>query len=555
MLIIKSSFVKFALYLISLFSQIVFISCTTSISDSIYIRSNQVGFLPEDTKTAIILSKIDLQGKNFSILKNNSEETQYEESITDSPSVYGDFNYCYEIDFSKIKNDGQYKIKLLDVESYPFQIGSSIYNNIRDSLSLFFQTQRCGPTNPILHKPCHLFDVSKIIGYKDSTARDLTGGWHDAGDYVKFLKTTAYTTYLLLFSYEFDSQKFGYDLNNNSVPDILEEAKVGLDWLLRCNVDNQTLVSQVQDESDHNVGWRLPEDDSLRYVRPAFVSVGKNTIGIYAATLALASRIWKNKFYDDEFSLKCLNTAENFYALRNNVQNLDSTFSNHYSEKDFNGKLALASIELFTSTGNKKYLSESIQYGKKAGSDFWWSVGDINSLAHYKIAKYDPYFINYIYNNLVHSLQKSNKSFLREGLEYSWGTTNAFLGVSLQAILYKRLTSSKEFDSLEIYQRDYVLGRNPWGVSFIYGIGSNYAKNLHSQVAFFNHGHLPGALTAGPAPVEILDRYKIERSTNDYSKFNTDKIKYYDNRMDYITNEPTIVGNATALFVFGYFCK
>ena len=135
-----------------------------------------------------------------------------------------------------------------------------------------------------MHQPCHLSDAAKIIGYKDSTARDLTGGWHDAGDYVKFLKTTAYTTYMLLFSYEFDSQKFGYDLDKNDVPDILEEAKVGLDWLLRCNVDNQTLVSQVQNESDHNIGWRLPENDSLQFDRPAFVSIGKNTIGIYSCS-------------------------------------------------------------------------------------------------------------------------------------------------------------------------------------------------------------------------------------------------------------------------------
>lgn len=544
---------KIVLYVVLLFSQIVLISCTSSISDIIYIRSNQVGFLPEDTKTAVILSKIDLQGKNFSILNNNTEEIQLEKSIADTPSVYGDFNFCYEVDFSEIKNSGKYKIKLLDFESYPFQIGSSIYNAVRDSLSLFFQAQRCGPTNPILHQPCHLSDASKIIGYKDSTARDLTGGWHDAGDYVKFLKTTAYTTYILLFSYEFDPQKFGYDLNKNSVPDILEEAKVGLDWMLRCNVDDKTLVSQVQNESDHNVGWRLPENDTLRFDRPAFVSIGKSTIGIYTATLALASRIWKNKFYDDEFSNRCFKTAEKFYSFRNSVQDLDSTFSNHYAEKDFNGKLALAAIELYNSTNETKYLSESVDYGKKAGSDFWWSVGDINSLAHFKIAKHNPEFIRYIYNNLLSSLNKSRKSFLREGLDYSWGTTNAFLGISLQAILYKNLTGSKEFDSLNIYQRDYVLGRNPWGVCFINGVGTNFPKNLHSQIAYFNHKHLPGALSAGPAPVDILIRYKIERENDNYSAFNTNRTNYFDDRIDYITNEPTIVGNATALFVYGYF--
>ena len=144
-------------------------------------------------------------------------------------------------------------------------------------------------------------------------------------------------------------------------------------------------------------------------------------------------------------------------------------------------------------------------------------------------------------------------SFFREGLAYSWGTTNAFLGVSLQSILYKKLTGSSEFDSLCIFQRDFILGRNPWGVSFIYNIGTKFPKNLHSQIAFFNKGYLPGALTAGPAPSELLSNYEIKRSNFEYDRFNSKQTKYFDDRFDYITNEPTISGNATALFVYGYF--
>jgi len=543
--------VKLSYLVFLILSQILFVNCQTSLTDSIFIRTNQVGFLPEDIKTAIVMSKSDLGRQQFYIIENKSSEVKFEGSIKDLPSVYGNFNFCYEIDFSPLIENGKYKIKLLDTESYPFEIDNSIFNDVRDSLSLFFKAQRCGPTNPILHQPCHLSDAEKIIGYKDSTSRDLTGGWHDAGDYVKFLKTTALTTYLLLFSYEFDPQKFGYDLDKNDVPDILEEAKIGLDWLLRCNVDYQTFVSQVQNENDHNIGWRLPENDSLQFMRPAFVSIGKNTIGIYTATLALASRIWKSKFYENEFADSCLLTAERFYSLRNDVQDIDSTYSTHYPEKDFNGKLALAAVELFNCTKNPKYLSEAINYGTKAGSDYWWSVGDINALADYKIAQHKQDFVKYIFQNLKHFKEKSDSSFLREGLAYSWGTTNTFLGVSLQSILYKKITGSTEFDQLSVFQRDYILGRNPWGISFIYNIGKVFPNNLHSQVAFFNNGYLPGALTAGPVPSKLLGKYKIERQNFTFSQFNSDSIIYYDDRFDYLSNEPTIISNATALFVFG----
>ena len=68
----------------------------------------------------------------------------------------------------------------------------------------------------------------------------------------------------------------------------------------------------------------------------------------------------------------------------------------------------------------------------------------------------------------------------------------------------------------------------------------------------FNNGYLPGALSAGPAPLNILSEFNIKRINERLAKFNSDSVQYFDDRFDYITNEPTIVGNATALFVFGY---
>lgn len=501
----------------------------------------------------MILSDTDLSKKSFSVLDASSRKTVLENVIDSSPYSYGNFNFCYEIDFSKFKETGNYKIKIGDIESFDFKIDEKIFNPVRDSLSLFFKVQRCGPTNPILHKPCHLSDAAYLIGYKDSLSRDLTGGWHDAGDYVKFLKTTSYTTYLLLFSYEFDNEKFDFDLDGNNVPDILEESRVGLDWLMRANIDNQKFVIQVQNETDHSIGWRMPEDDSLQFNRPGYVSISKNSIGYYSAVMALASRIWKESFLDNEFSSKCLELAINFYNLKDNAPDFDSIYSNHYPDNDFNGKLALAAIELFITTGKKNFFDDAVKYGNLAGADYWWSVGQINSLAHYKIAKFNPEFANYIYQNLNAAKTNADKNLFHLGLDFSWGTTNCLLGVSFQSILYKKLTGSNLFDSLNIFQRDFVLGKNVWGVSFIYNIGKKFPKHLHSQIAFFNNGYLPGGLAAGPAPYSILKTKEILRDNFDYDRFNSDEIKYYDDYKDFITNEPTIAGNATALFVFGYF--
>jgi hypothetical protein len=528
-------------------------SCSASNPNQIFIRANQVGFLPEDIKSAVVFSEYPLYSKEFKILNVQNGKTIFESEVSDSGYNYSKFSHCYTVDFSELNKPGMYLLEIDGQKSYPFKIDKRVFNSVRDSLMIFFSVQRCGPTNPYLHGPCHLSDVARLIGDPDTEMADLTGGWHDAGDYLKFLSTTAYTTYMLIFSYEFNKQKFGFDNNKDGVPDVLAEARVGIDWLLRCNYDGNKLVTQVQDLRDHDVGWRMPEEDTLRYDRPGFVAIGKNQIGMFSAALALASKVWAERFLDYEFAEKCLNAAEKLYQIRNNVPDIDESPSGFYQDNHFYGKLALAAIELFLTTKDEQYLLDAKEYADSADSDYWWSWGNLNSLAHYRLGKIEPRYIDYIANSLRHYDETKNSSIFKEGIPYSWGTTNSLLGVTLQAILYKHLTGKNDFDSLAVYQRDYVLGRNPWGISFIYNIGSVFPKNFHSQIAYFKGGYLPGALSAGPAPLDLLENYNIERTNFTYDYFNTDSIKYYDDRMDYITNEPTIVGNATALFVYGYY--
>lgn len=530
-------------------------SCAASGNiNQIYIRANQVGYLPNDLKTAVVFSENPITDLKFEVKNLTNNKTVFNDNLKKSKLSYSKFKYCYYADFSNLTAQGNYKIEVDGTNSYPLKIGKNLYNKVVDSLMLFFREQRCGPTNPILHKPCHLSDVVRLIGDEGHKGGvDLTGGWHDAGDYIKFLSTAAYTTYMLMFSYEFDKSKFNFDEDKDGIPDVLEEAKVGLDWLLRCNYSKYKLVTQVMDLRDHEVGWRLPENDTLQYDRPGFVGMGKNQIGIFAATMALASRVWSERFKKYDFAKQCLDAAENLYSIRDQVPNIDTSGTGMYRDNTFWGKLALSAVELYLTTNQQKYLTDAVTYADSAGSDYWWSYGNINSLADYRLGKIYPRFSKYILNNLISFNLNKDSSAFNVGLAYSWGTTNALLGVSLQAILYKNLTGSSAYDSLALDQRDYVLGRNPWGLSFIYNIGTDFPKHLHSQVAYFHGGYLPGALTAGPAPEYILSQYQMKRENHKYDFFNSETVKYYDDRWDYITNEPTITGNATALFVYGYY--
>jgi len=542
------------LLVLSFFLIIISPNCTVSLKaeSEIYFRLNQVGFLPNENKTAIILSNTSLSGFKVSLKNIKTNKTTNEIELGSNKGKYGGFNFTYVIDFTSANQSGEYVLEIADRKSYPFLIDYNVNKNIAEILLEFFKIQRCGYTNPEEHNVCHIADATSIIDGKKTILRqiDLTGGWHDAGDYIKFLNTTAYSTYVLLFAYEFNPQKFNFDKDRNGSPDILEEAKIGLDWMIRASY-NDKFITQVQDLRDHDVGWRMPEDDPLTYDRPAFVGIGKNLIGIYSATMAIASRIWRDKFQYKEFADKCLSLAEKYYLFRNRVPDVDSSGTGMYLDNSFEGKLALAASELFLSTNKINYLNDAKQYADSAGSDFWWSWGNINSIAHYRLASYDLKYKDFIKNSLEHFSNNSGNNLFGLGTSLTWGTNNTILGISFLNILWKRLTNDNTYNLVATIQKDFILGRNPWGISFIYNVGDNYTRNFHHQVSYLK-GRLKGGFAAGPTTKEFLKRYNIPYEKADkYAKFQTNDMYYRDDRNDYITNEPTISANATAIFVFG----
>ena len=226
----------------------------------------------------------------------------------------------------------------------------------------------------------------------------------------------------------------------------------------------------------------------------------------------------------------------------------------HRQEQELADRVAATNRERsLLDTGDSSYLNQAVEYGDKAGSDYWWSYGDICTLAHYRLAAHIPRFIEYIRNNVNLFSKRMQNSVFNEGTDYSWGTNITFLGIGLQAILLKSLDKSFHADSLTILPRDFILGRNLWGMSFIHNIGTNFPVHQHSQVGYFNGGYLPGALSSGPAPVSILEKYRLKFPGKSENIFNSDSIQYNDEFNDFITNEPTLTGNVTAIFIFGYF--
>src|SRR4030042_911777 len=105
------------------------------------------------------------------------------------------------------------------VKNFKLYVFQMMISNIEENLRVVKDDSEIS----FIHTVFHRADATNVIeaGNILNKQIDLTGGWHDAGDYVKFLNTTAYTTYTLLFAFDFDSRKFSFDKNKNNIPDIL----------------------------------------------------------------------------------------------------------------------------------------------------------------------------------------------------------------------------------------------------------------------------------------------------------------------------------------------
>ena len=156
---------------------------------------------------------------------------------------------------------------------------------VADYVLKYMRQQRCG-YNPFLADSCHTHD-GFIVDHPTKTGKiiDVTGGWHDASDYLQYVTTSANAVYQMLFAYSKNPSVYKdyYDASgrkgSNGIPDILDEARWGIDWLIKMNPDSGEMYNQIADDRDH-VGFRLPTLDKASYgfglYRPVYFVTGKS---------------------------------------------------------------------------------------------------------------------------------------------------------------------------------------------------------------------------------------------------------------------------------------
>jgi len=592
-----SLFMQFLLVLSSFW----FAGSPTQTESEIYIRINQAGYLPDDHKTAVVFSHSQVREK-FQLLDQDGEVVLSKKAIKSKKPGWGAFEYYYELTFSEQKAEGTYYIqaKKSGIKSQDFAISESAYKHKQEILLGFMRQQRCG-YNPFLDIVCHQHDGRSFYGsMPDSSFVDVSGGWHDAGDQLKYLITGSYATGHMLMSYELYPDRF-QDLCNalgqpgpNGIPDVLDEAKWGLDWIHKLHVTPDQLVHQVADDRDH-IGWKMPDPDPSEYgwgpdsYRAAYFATGlpqglnkykseatgvSNLAGRSAAAMAQAARIWKDDLGDPVFAAKCLEAARTLYALGKEKEGYQQGNSYgapyRYGEETWADDMEWGAAELYKTTGDKAYLEDAERYAHMAGTVGWMPKDTAKHYQYYPFINLGHFALHasaegtlkdslesYYRSGIEDCLQRAQRNPYGIGIPFIWCSNNLLTSLAAQVIHYEKMTGDKTYHQFLLEQRDWLFGRNPWGTSMFTGMpeGGEYPLDVHTSVYAMTGKEVAGGLIDGPVYGTIY-RSLLGLVLNDGDEFAAVQnpfVVYHDDMGDYSTNEPTMDGTAGAILMMAHF--
>ncbi|HKI45437.1 MAG TPA: glycoside hydrolase family 9 protein [Balneolales bacterium] len=580
---------------------VLFIAIFSSLSEAqnahIYLRVNQIGYLPGDAKIALAFSG-SKQSISFELVDvRDSRRVWGPVHVRKNSGAYGRYHYHYLLDFSTFRKSGTYKIRILKTgeESVPFRIGADAYHDLANKMLIFMRQQRCG-YNPFMDQVCHQKDGRTAYGpMPDGTYIDVSGGWHDAGDFLKYLMTSSNTVGRLLFCYIENPGKFPDEVVElghpvpNGIPDVLDEAKWGLEWMLKMHPAPDELFHQVADDRDHlGVVWKLPSKDSANYgwgpgsYRVVYYATGKpqglgkykntstgiaNLAGRYAAVMAMASQIWEKDLGDTVTADRFLRAAKQVYrmglAQPGNQEGTPYLSPFRYHESTWADDMEWGAAELYKATGTKKYLGEAITFARKIGSTSWmgkdttlhYQYYPFMNLGHYELyplvdKAFQDTLSGYYRTGLQAVYDKAKKNPYTVGFPFIWCSNNLASALINQEILYEKMTGDTTYHRMALSARDWLLGRNPWGVSQLIGFGTHYPTEPQNYLEYLTHRQVTGGLVDGPVYTSIYNRFKrfIQLSRPDpYAAFQSDHVVYHDDWYDFSTNEPTLDGTAEAM--------
>ena len=487
----------------------------------------------------------------------------------------------------------------------------------------FYGSEQDGPDfvpSALRTAPAHLNDATAAVYLTPTMNRsggfrgdltptgatvDASGGWWDAGDYLKFVQTTSYTVDMLGVGVRSFATQMGTGAGG---ADMTAEFRFGVDWLEHMWDDSsRTLYYQVgiatgnaSTLGDHDV-WRLPQaddtyggtDPTARYIRhrpvfeaaPSGSPISPNLAGRLAAAFGLCAQVFAAT--DPTYAATCLADGEHVFALADTAPSgrlLTTAPFDFYPETQWRDDLELGATELALALpagpAQSGYLADAASWAAayQASSDKdTLNLYDVGGLAHYELATamtslgatglaVTPAELTAAIGAEVQGALTSTARTTPFRFGYPWSSSDTVshgAGLVVMAAEYDALTGTATYASVAQGWLDNILGANPWGVSFIVGDGSVFPQCMQHQVANLvgsldgSAPVLAGAAVEGPTSAASRGSLTGMRAcpvsgADSYKPFNGHHAVYRDNVQSFSTDEPAIDLTAATPLAFAW---
>ncbi|HZV74031.1 MAG TPA: glycoside hydrolase family 9 protein [Conexibacter sp.] len=515
------------------------------------VRVDQIGFAAGSDARALLLAAAAPQGARFAVVRADGATVRTGALGRALGGWNGRYRAVVPLALGALPR-GSYRVEvtsggrvLATSPSFRVDAAAALYAPFVGNAVRFLRAQRDGAqVDPSLlaRRPSHLLDAH-AARYAAPVYRgellagalrplggtvDASGGWFDAGDYLKFFETASFSEVLLLQTLRDRPSAF---------PDpaaARAEARFGIDWLLRMwDPRRRRLAYQVGIGDGnahvlgaHDVRWHLPQSDdhlgarpgsAAYYVehRPAFVTSGPvspNLAGRGAAAFALCAQVFATE--DPALARRCLDAAQTLFgaARTRRVGRLTTAAPyDFYAEQEWRDDLELGAVEIaraLAAGAGGQYTHAAAIYRRTAarwadaylrspldGNDTL-NLYDVAALAHgellWTIDRWDDADLSVgrgeLLADLHDQLALASRLAARDpfglGYRYADGDVGQHaLGLALEARIYDTAARSSSFAAFAQRQLDVVLGANAWGSSWIVGAGTAFPRCLHHQVA------------------------------------------------------------------------
>ncbi len=483
------------------------------------VKVSSIGYLPSRVKRASITAA----ATSFTVKHDADGSVAYTGTASAAKTDPDTSQSIAIADFTQLGETGKFYVDVPGVgRSVTFPVGNDVYRDAFVATMLGFYGWRCNTAvsftfngQTYAHDACHMDDAHLDYIGTAGGKRDGSKGWHDAGDYGKYIVNAGITLGSLLAAWEEYSSvisTYGWPIpeTGGALPDYLDEVRWELEWVLKMQYSasdgrvSHKLTSLTFDAPHADGGtdidyWVMPEKDlQTRY----FVPWGSAATADFVAVLAKAARIYKT--YDSAFADQCLAAAKVSYAyLQANTANqtvTDPTSTGAYTTTDSDDRL-WAAAEMWETAGDAAALTDFETRAAKfntgtstyVDADFDWS--NVKNLGMYIYLQSQRTGRN---ATTVTAIQKAltaaadtlvtnrNNSGYGRALsgkagQYYWGSNGAVARTCMLLQVANRLSPKADYLDTCVDQISWLFGRNYYDRSQVTGLGINPPMHPHHR--------------------------------------------------------------------------